>query len=211
MYHHHTNLVRGYNKYRCRSVYVLIPFGDPVRAEDAGIIPAGNILFSSTFSLCTGFGKSRFPRDFTARERKSTGNQTLFPRQPFGWERDIKIYSGTVWMWSRERYVHGNGKRNGEKKKTVKFCGNFPARSFRRMALVSLARSPLSVTSRPPYEYGRAQHFFLSSFFLRFPFDLFFARFAFSLFRSMYVHDVPVVSSTMARHCIVYSAYCITT
>ena len=130
MYHHHTNLVRGYNKYRCRSVYVLIPFGDPVRAEDAGIIPAGNILFSSTFSLCTGFGKSIFPRDFTARERKSTGNQTLFPRQPFGWERDIKIYSGTVWMWSRERYVHGNGKRNGEKKKNCEILREFSREKF---------------------------------------------------------------------------------
>ena len=90
-------------------MYVLIPFGYPVHAEDAGIVPAG-MFFFPTVLVCTGFGKSRFPRDFTARERETTGFQ-LFPRNLFGWERDIKISSGTGWVGSRERYLHGNGKK----------------------------------------------------------------------------------------------------
>ena len=113
---------------------MLIPFGVPVHAEGAGIIPAG-MFFFPTVLVCTGFGKSRHPRDFTARERKTTRNQT-FPRKLCGWERDIKISSGTVWMGSRERHLHGNGKK---KPLPVKSCGKFPAGIFPRKALLFLA------------------------------------------------------------------------
>ena len=101
-----------------------------MHAEGARIIPAG-MIFRSTVFVCTGFGKSRIPRDFMARERKTTGNQT-FPRELFGWERDIKVSSGTVWMGSRERYLHGNGKK---KTFLVKYRGKFPAGMFPRKAL----------------------------------------------------------------------------
>ena len=114
-------------------MYVLIPFGVPVHAEGAGIIPAGMISFS-TVLVCTGFGKSRIPRDFTARERETMGNQT-FPRELFEWERGIKIASGSVWMGSRERYLNGNG----QKQFPVKSCGNFSAGIFPRKALEKMA------------------------------------------------------------------------
>ena len=105
---------------------MLIPFGVPVHAEGAGIIPAG-MMFFSTVLVCTGFGKSRkIPRDLTARERKATGNQT-FPRELLGWERDITISSGTVGIGSRERYVHGNGKKNISSEILREISrGNFP-------------------------------------------------------------------------------------
>lgn len=80
-------------------MYVLIAFGVPVRAEDAGIITAGMLVFS-TINVCTGFGKSSFSRDFTARERKTAGNQT-FTRELFGLERDVKVSPGTVRIGSR--------------------------------------------------------------------------------------------------------------
>ena len=60
-----------------RSVYVLILFGNPVYAGDAGIIPAG-FLFSA-LCLPTLSGKSRFQRDFTAREREITGKSDESP------------------------------------------------------------------------------------------------------------------------------------
>ena len=102
-------------------MYVLIPFGVPVHAEGAGMIPREKMFFS-TVLVCTGFGKSRIPRDFTARERKTTGKQTFpresfewewksgFTRERFGWEWDTEISSGTGWVGPRERYLHGNGK-----------------------------------------------------------------------------------------------------
>ena len=114
-------------------MYVQIPFGVPVHAEGPGTIPAGINIFS-TVLVCTGFGKSIFPRDFTARERKTTGNQT-FPRQLFGWERDVKISSGTVWMGSRERYLHGIAREREKKTFAVKSCGKFPVGIFPRKAL----------------------------------------------------------------------------
>ena len=123
---HTMSYVPGRHEY---SVYLLIPFGVPVHAEGAEIIPAG-MLFFPTVLACTGFGKSTIPRDFTARERKTTGGQT-FPRELFGWERDITISSGTVWMGSRERYLHGDDNFFFP----VKSCGKFPAGFFPRKAL----------------------------------------------------------------------------
>ena len=83
------------------------------------------MFFFGSFGL-HGIWESRFSRDFTSRERKSKGNQT-FPRELFGWERDIKLSSGTVWMGSREQDLHENGKK---KTFPVKFCGRFPPGFF---------------------------------------------------------------------------------
>ena len=128
-------------------MYVLIPFGGPVHAEDAEIIPAG-MLFFSTVLVCTGFGKSRFPRDFTEREQKTTGNQT-FPRELFGREREIKISSGTVWTGTGNQDFFGNCldgttgtifAREREKKPfPVQSRENFPAGIFPSKALQKTA------------------------------------------------------------------------
>ena len=80
---------------------MVIPFGVPVHAEGAGIIPAGMIFFSIVL-VCTGFGKSRIPQDFTARERKTTGNQTT-PRELFGWEGDM------LWIIFGDTLASGRG------------------------------------------------------------------------------------------------------
>ena len=98
-------------------MYVLIPFGVPVHAEGAGIIPVRKIAFS-TVLVCTGFGTSMIARDVRNREfhgilRHGNGipREIIHFHGKTGWERDIKISSGTVWMGSRERYLHGNGKK----------------------------------------------------------------------------------------------------
>ena len=112
--------------------------------------------FFSTVLVCTGFGKSRIPRDFTARERKATGNQT-FPRELFGWERDIKISSGTVWMGSRERYLHGNGKKTISREILREFSrGNFPEEGPEKWVLVLVPS--LFFLSQPIACHSRSIH-----------------------------------------------------
>ena len=91
-------------------MYVLIPFGVPVHAEGAGMIPREKMFFS-TVLVCTGFGKSIIPRDFTARERKTTGNQT-FPRELFGWERDINIVRELIGWDHGNDICTGSGKKH---------------------------------------------------------------------------------------------------
>ena len=97
------------NKYYINP-YALFPFGDPVRAGHAGVIPAG-ITFLWTVLACTGFGKS-ISAGVNSRGTKNHGwmangmngnGKSRFPREPFGWERAIKTSSGIVWVGPRER------------------------------------------------------------------------------------------------------------
>ena len=111
-------------------VYEPFLCGDPVQAGNRGIIPAG-IVFFWTVLVCTGFGKLTIPRDFTSRERKNTGKQTC-PRESFGWEWEIRIFTGAIWMGMGYRDFFGNwlGGTTGtifEKKNCGIFSrGNFP-------------------------------------------------------------------------------------
>ena len=79
-----------------------------------------------------------------ARERKTTGKQT-FPRESFGWEREIRISTETIWMGMGYRDFFGDwlGATTGtifarEREIIpipVKSCGNFAAGILPRDAL----------------------------------------------------------------------------
>ena len=90
-----------------------------MKAEDAGIIPAG-IFFIPTVFFCTGVGKSRLPRDFPAREQKTTGNHEENEKSiDIFWnclDGEIKISSGTVWTAPRGYHVNDNCAGTGKKK-----------------------------------------------------------------------------------------------
>ena len=101
---------------------MLFPFGDPVHAGHAGIFPAG-ITFLWTVVVCTGYGKSVFPRDLR-RDNGKRRQKRHFHGNRLGWEREIRIstaiiwvgtgnqFLGIVWVGPRERYLHGNGNRS---------------------------------------------------------------------------------------------------
>ena len=48
-----------------------------------------------------------FPRDYTTREQKNTGNHT-FRRDSFRWEREIRISAETIWVGVGNQDFFGN-------------------------------------------------------------------------------------------------------
>ena len=100
------------------NTYVMFRFRHPVQAT-------GGKYSLMERSIARGIEKTIFPGNSTAWEHKTTGIQTFLqelsgwkrksgcPGEPFGYEGQINacISSDVVWVGSRERYLHGNGKK----------------------------------------------------------------------------------------------------
>ena len=87
---------------------MLIPFGGSVHAEGAVIIPEGTLLFQQ-FWFARDLGKRDFHGVLRHRNRKPREIRHLtFPRELFGREPEIRIYSGTVWTGTRDQAFVGN-------------------------------------------------------------------------------------------------------
>ena len=83
-----------------------------MHAEGARIIPAG-MFFFSTVLVCTGFGKIENSTGFYGTGTENHGKSD--------------ISTGTVGMRSRERYLHGNGKKSISREILREISrGNFP-------------------------------------------------------------------------------------
>ena len=88
-------------------------------AGSAEVFPSG-IEEKGTLLVCTGFGESIFPRDFTARGR-NTRRKQIFPLEWVGMGNKIRISTGTIWVGTGIQYffgagwagtiLHGNGNR----------------------------------------------------------------------------------------------------
>ena len=104
------------------SVYALIPFGVPVHAEAAGIIPAD---FSQQF----GFARDLRNREFYGFYGTGTENhgKSDISTGTVSMATGYQDFFGNCLDGSRERYLHGNGKNIFP----VKSWGKFP-REFSR-------------------------------------------------------------------------------
>lgn len=79
---------------------------DPVHADNAGIVPAGIVYFWTVF-VWTGIGNRIFSPDFPVRERKKPQENKQFPWESFGWDWEIKISTGTIWVGTGNRDCSG--------------------------------------------------------------------------------------------------------
>jgi len=86
-------------------IYVLFPFGNAMHERHAGKTP--RVSFFSSVLVCKWYGKSILSWELAARKRKSTGKQT-FPREPFGWEREVRINTETSSVRTGNKYFFRN-------------------------------------------------------------------------------------------------------
>ena len=126
---------------------MLFPFGDPVHAGHAGTIPAGIIfLWMGSFRV-HGIWEIDITGGFYGTGTETTRKHT-YPRESFGWERETRISTLTIWVGTGNQDFFGDclsgttGAIFARERESipipVKSCGILPAGIYPRTALKKL-------------------------------------------------------------------------